>query len=252
MNPFWKKLKQDFARHLVTGISCKEALAMNTFKISASPQQTALTGLATLCLLALLVTPTAGFAQQMPPENRNRFEAHLGAHSWPALADLDSSYGGAFDSSGFDLGLGMYWGDLATSCCLWGMDLTLFYTEGNIRGEFKNLASRGLHLVPSVKIPVGDNRRFYLDAGLGLYTVDFRELGCVETDACFGDNDAWQSTRLGGYVGTSKDLPLGKSRIDLNLAFRIHYANFGTPDGLGPSPGELNGPIFMFLIGIGM
>jgi len=225
---------------------------VNTVRPRPFTQHAALPGLATLCFIALLVIPVTLFAQQPAPQDNTYFAFNLGAHTWPALADLESSFGGAFDSAGFDIDMGVHVGDPHKDRWLWGIDLGLFFTEGDISGLVTSLDARGLYLVPSVKMPVGDKKRFYLDAGVGLYMVDFAELDCGSYGPCLEVNEAWQSTTLGGYIGASIDLPLGDGRYFLTTAFRVHYANFGTPNGLGPSPGELNGPIFMLLIGIGI
>lgn len=225
---------------------------MNTVKPRPFTQHTVLPGLAILCFIALLAMPVAVFAQQSAAQDNTHFAFNLGAHTWPALADLESSFEGAFDKVGFDIDMGIHLGDPQEDRWLWGIDFGLFFTQGDISGQVTSLDARGLYLVPSVKMPVGDKQRFYLDAGLGLYMVDFAELDCGSYSPCLEVNEAWQSTTLGGYIGASMDLPMGDGRYFLTTALRMHYANFGTPDGLGPSPGELNGPIFMFLIGIGM
>jgi len=182
-----------------------------------------------------------------------RFALQLGGHAWPAMADLESSIGGAFDDWGLDIEVNWHVKARAPRRWLWGVDLGLFFTESNIPGQSSDLSARGMYLTPSIKLPVAATGLFYLDAGLGLYIVDFAELDCESVNFCFEAEEKWEATRLGGYLGASMDiLPRPGSRFRGSVGFKIHYADFGTPNGIGPSPGTLDGPIVMLLLGVAM
>lgn len=203
-----------------------------------------------------LLNPSAGRAQTEPDLTQEitsgtRFGFSLGAHTWPALSDLDSSTGGQFDSWGMDVEIDWHVRTQGSGRLLWGADMGLFFTGSDIPGSSASLDARGLYLTPSVKYPVGATGNFYLDAGLGLYIVDFAELDCSTANACIETSETWEATRLGAYIGASMDLfRAGGGRFTGSLGFKIHYANFGTPNGLGPDPGALNGPVFMLLFGL--
>lgn len=177
----------------------------------------------------------------------SRFSLSIGAHSWPALSDLNPALGGGFDAVGLDLDIG--WHVKAWKDWFWGADVGLFFTESNVPGLIGDMSAEGMYITPSVKIPLGKGNTF-LDAGVGYYILDLVELNC-DFNPCIEIDSRWEKNSVGGYLGLTRDFPIGVRGYFWNLSFRIHYANFGTPQGLGPSPGSLNGPIFSLMVGWG-
>jgi len=215
--------------------------------------------LAIACFLAVFVPASTARADDDASQlttqltSGTRFGFSLGAHSWPALSDLDSSIGGTFDSWGMDIEISWHVRTQGSGRLFWGADMGLFLTGSDIPGERASLTARGLYLVPSIKYPMGATGNFHLDAGLGLYIVDFAELDCANVNPCMETGETWEATRLGGYIGASMDLYRSPSgRFAGHAGFKIHYSNFGSPDGLGAGAGKLDGPFVMVLFGVSL
>ena len=177
----------------------------------------------------------------------SRFIINLGAGTWPALSDLNSSYGGGFDNVGMDIDVG--WHVVAWKGWLWGLDAGLYYTSGDVPALLGDLEAESFFVTPSVKIPLGKGNQ-YLEAGVGYYSLSFVDMNC-DFNPCIQFENGYDKSTTGGYLGFARDFAIGTRGYFWSLGFRIHYANFGTPEGLGPSPGTVDGPVYMILLGWG-
>ena len=187
---------------------------------------------------------------QKSSAQRWRLALSLGGQSWPALADLQPATGGAFDSVGLVADLAFHGPAPFAKGWLLGLDVGVSSTEGNVTGLLTDLSAETLYLTPSVKIPL-EGTPLYLDLGLGYYRADFSEVDCDfwYYEGCVDLGERWSKNTVGGYVGTTWDVPMGKTGGYLALSLRVNYADFGTPGAIGPSPGRLNGPSAVFLVG---
>lgn len=220
------------------------------------------TGLFMLMVL-LLMSAQAEAAEHRPPsfyENWIRWEASLGLHAWPAIADIEPFAGGEFDNVGLNIAFAVHVRTRQKDDreLMLGVDLGMFPTDSNIRLFTEDVTARGLYLTPSLKWMFGKNRhRYSLDAGIGYYLVDIAEVASL--DFGYSEVELWQSSGVGGYVGGTWDIgsrdPL-KTRGWM-LALKVHYFDLGTvrdenpalPARLGPAAGDLKGPVYQLQFG---
>ncbi len=210
-----------------------------------------------LCLVTGMLTAAPSIAAD-PDEQAGqkssaqgwRLALSLGVQSWPALADLQPATGGEFDSAGMVADLAFHGPAPFGKGWLLGLDLGITLTQGSVTGLLTDLDAETLYLTPSVKIPL-EGTPLYLDLGLGYYRADFSEVDCGlwYYEGCVDLGERWSKSSVGGYVGTTWDIPLGETGSYLALSLRVSYADFGIPGAIGPSPGQLDGPTTMLLFG---
>ncbi len=189
------------------------------------------------------VAPTAG---------RWSGTATFGLVTWSDLRALDPAVGGSFDSLGFVVEFAAHkhvtrWG---SADVLVGADFAVFATQSDIPGITEDFTQRGLYLTPSIKFRFGERSSKYLnlEAGLGLYQVDFAELKCDEdifnNIECIELTVPYDENILGGYLGITGGFGGG-----FIMGLKVHFADFGEVTALGPDTGDLKGPIYIFSLG---
>ena len=211
--------------------------------------------------VATLLPETAALAQddvEWVTTSRGRYEIAIGAHSWPALAELNAARDGEFDEVGFNISLAAHWPvrRFAASELLAGVDIGLFANDSNIRFISESLTARNGYLVPSVKWMFGDRHRYSLDAGVGYYLQDIAEV--AGEYPMIWETQLWEDNAIGAYVGGTVDFMGGvpsKSR-GVMMSLKVHLVDFGTvrdegrlPPTLGQGAGSLAGPVYMYQIG---
>jgi len=204
-----------------------------------------------LLLLATAALPKSALAaEDTTPLSASRFAALIGVHDWSGLGDLQSADGGRFQSTGvnFQAEWHRHVTDFQRSALLVGGELGFFTNDSNIQGLTSDLISRGMYVMPSLKLAFGRQRNLYLDAGAGLYVVDFAEVDCSGY-LCTELDDLWQETTLAGYLGFSADLRISQQWA-VALEAKVHFVSFGAASGLGTEPQKLDGPIYMFQVGV--
>ena len=188
-----------------------------------------------------------------------RWEAAIGAHSWPALADLDVASEGSFDNAGFNLSLAVHvpWKRIDRSELPAGIDLGFMSNESDIRYRYDTLVARNGYITPSIKWMFGHHHRYSLDAGLGYYFLDMTEI--AGEYPAYWETRLWEEGSVGGYIGGTFDFastdPSKSHGITVNL--KIHFVEFGRvsdelvtfPSTLGPDAGDLSGPIYAMQLG---
>ncbi len=188
-----------------------------------------------------------------------RWDVWLALSSWPGLNDLQPVAGGSFKSTGYGLGTSVHWPvkQLDNSNLLLGFEAAISATDSDVPVVLDDLLARHMYLGVSGKYSIGKSRGFSLDAGLGYYLVDIAQL---ESDYAVGvEFKSWEESAAGAFVGATWDLGAGQPDRDagLSLAFKVHYADFGTVRDedtyftpvLGPDAGVLDGPSYVFQIG---
>jgi hypothetical protein len=187
----------------------------------------------------------------------NRYQARLmlGVTHWNGLSDIDTGGNGSFDEYGFNLEFSVHGRvtEVFGRDLLVGADLGLWSHESDVFAVQEDLTVRGLYLTPSLRLVFGSPRstRVNLETGAGLYMVDFTEI--IDSGYYYVEGEEkFDSSALGGYVGVSADIPVNMwgTELDVSVATKVHFADFGEVEGLGPEPTNLNGPIFMLQAGV--
>jgi hypothetical protein len=227
---------------------------MNTLK---SAGWLRLAGL-TVALVAPVSAPRAQDDVDWVTTHRGRYEIAIGAHSWPALADLDVAQSGEFDQAGFNISLAAHWPvkRFSDSELLAGVDLGLFNNDSNIRFISDSLTARNGYITPSVKWMFGNRHRYSLDAGIGYYLQDITEI--AGEYPIIWETQLWEESAVGAYIGGTIDFRGGdpaRSR-GMMMSLKIHFVDFGTvrdddflPPTLGQDAGRLTGPVYMYQVG---
>ncbi len=178
--------------------------------------------------------------------------ATFGLVTWSSLRNLEPSAGGSFDSLGFVVEFAghKHVTRFGSADVLIGMDFGIFATQSDIPGISEDFTQRGLYLTPSLKFRFGERSRRYLnlEAGLGLYHVDFAELICNEDNfnniVCIEVAEPFDEDTLGGYLGITGGFAGG-----FIMGLKVHFTDFGEVTGMGPDTGDLKGPIYIFSLG---
>lgn len=212
-----------------------------------------------LITTALLLFALPAMAEPADPQTASgRYEVWLGVTSWPGLGELQPLAAGAFDEIGFGLGGAVHFSlrQFERSELLVGVDMYVGGTASNVRGTIDDLIARDLYLGTSLKWALGEARRLQLDAGFGYHLLDMAQ---VSTRVFGFEHQAWDSNRLGSFVGLTWDAWAGRENrtSGLSLAFKMHFVDFGTTRDediflspvLGPNAGRLEGPIYLLQIG---
>ena len=217
--------------------------------MSAFDQPTGRVLLITLLLLGV-TTSTGAEPEDGAGEAPLRFfRAAVGYQQFRPLADLEPAAPGRFDAGGYllDLGVHRQIGRWRQADVLFGVDLGLFTNESDVQAAQETLTSRGLYLTPSVKLMFSKTGERYigLEAGAGYYLIDFVEF--INRDALFSElfeaNEVFEESTLGGYLGISADFPVGKGSGGIFIGTRVHWFDLGPATALGPSAGDLTGPM---------
>lgn len=206
-----------------------------------------------LIALLAIASPAAGAegSQRMAP----RFEAAIGVHGWPKLADIRATQG-EFDETGFSLGGAAHWPlrRVGNGNVLAGVDFGLFTNDSSISFLLDSLIARGAYLIPSVKWRVAE--RLSIDAGIGVYLVDIAE---VASEYFFVETEVWEQGTAGGYVGATWDVTSSEGRRTRGfvVSAKVHFFDLGPvrdederlPVRFGQDAGDLSGPLYQLQLG---
>lgn len=166
----------------------------------------------------------------------------IGATSWPALADVSSSEGGSFDSTGLELGISAYRksGQWLSQDLYVGVELGLSIFESSIAGSRNNLSQTGLYLAPSARLRMNGRSAapWFLEAGAGWYNAEIVEYDCEAGFACYVDATQFASDTTGGFFGVRYG---GSAFVNL----RVHFVDHGRVRWADSVAGDLNGPFFV-------
>ncbi len=211
----------------------------------------------TATAILLLAFPVMAEPEQVEAAT-GRYEIWMGVSGWPGLAGVQPAVAGHFDEVGLGVGVAAH-GRLRQfehSELLGGVDAFIIGNASNVGGVIDNLIARDLYLGTSLKWAFGRARNLQLDAGLGYHLVDMAQ---VSTRYFGMEHQAWESNRLGGFVGTTWDLGAGREgrTRGLTLAFKVHFVDFGSVRDediflepvLGLDAGRLDGPIYLLQLG---
>ena len=212
--------------------------------------------LATTALL-LFALPAVADSEQLQ-KTPGRYEVWMGVTGWPGMSDLQPLGAGNFDEVGFGLGAAIHrpLKQFEHSEVLLGVDAYIGGTASNVSGTIDDLIARDLYVGASLKWALGRSRSVQLDAGLGYHLLDMAQV----STRIFGlEHQAWESNRLGTFVGATWDVWAGRENrtSGLSLAFKIHFVEFGTVHDedvfltpvLGADAGKLEGPIYLLQAG---
>jgi len=172
----------------------------------------------------------------------------LNYSSWDGLGDVvPAGRGGQFETNGVGIEMGAYTSiaTLGTSWLFAGIDIgTMGFNTSLLESEAQpESALDAAYITASLKLRFGEPDSNYvdLDVGLGYYLASSKYIDCVAIQNCFAA-EADESV-VGGYLGVS-----GRVWQGLVLGARIHQADFGTIDAIGPNSGDLKGPMYMVSI----
>lgn len=184
-----------------------------------------------------------------------RFEAAIGVHGWPKLADIRATQG-EFDEAGFSLAGAAHWplSSFGNGKLLIGADIGAFTNDSNIPLLQDTLISRGAYVIPSVKWRAAE--RFSFDLGIGLYLVDIAE---VDSEYFFTETEVWEQGTAGGYVGATWDMLSagGSPTRGFFISAKVHFFELGPvrdedetlPVRFGRDAGDLSGPLYQLQLG---
>ena len=181
----------------------------------------------------------------------------LGYQRWNAVGDLDTEPLGSFDDGGWNA-VGSFnrrWRKAGRGDLLFGMDLGFMSNDSDIRapGDIGEVAADVFFLTPSVTWSFGGRRskRLNLEAGAGLYWAEIKEFWDTGYGVAEGTQH-FEEIAPGGYLGISADFPFPykEKAWAMNLAVRVHYADFGKVEAFGEDLGDLDGPITTLQVGL--
>ena len=207
--------------------------------------------------------------QDIGEGRRARFAITAGLGGWDDLHELRPQSPGQFDGVGFVIDFAAHWRmkQGGSNDLLLGFDVGGFSHDSNVFHVREDVTSRGLYLTPSVKWQFGSSGRLRhsLDVGVGYYLVDITE---VDTSRYYGyyccywysEEQLWEDTSLGGYIGATFDFGRAARRQGggFTMGAKIHWLDLGTvrdeqrfrsADTLGPNAGRLRGPIYSVQFG---
>ncbi len=181
----------------------------------------------------------------------------LGYQHWNAVGELDTEPLGSFDDGGWNAvgSVNRRWREVGRGDLLFGMDLGFMSNDSNIRapGDIGELAADVFFLTPSMAWSFGGRRsaRLNLEVGAGLYWAEIKEFYNTGYGVAEG-TEHFEEIAPGGYFGISIDLPLPvrEKAWAMNIAARVHYADFGKVEALGRDLGDLDGPISTLQVGV--
>lgn len=181
----------------------------------------------------------------------------LGYQQWNAVGDLNTEPLGSFDDGGWNAvaSVSRRWRKSIRGDLLFGMDFGFMSHDSNIvaPGDIGEVAADVFFLTPSVTWSLGGrrSRRLNLEAGAGLYWAEIKEFWDTGYGAAEG-TEHFEQIAPGGYLGVSADFPLPykDQAWAMNLALRVHYADFGKVHAFGDDLGDLDGPITTVQVGL--
>jgi hypothetical protein len=213
----------------------------------------------TLAKIVLLLFAIPAMAEPEQPQiSAGRYEVWMGLSAWPGISELRPLAAGSFDEIGFGLGAAVHKTvkRFEHSDIMAGIDGYIIGNASNVSGIIDDLIARDLYLGASLKWALGRSRALQLDAGLGYHLLDMAQ---VSTRYFGFEHQAWESNRLGTFVGATWDVWAGRENrtSGLSLAFKAHFVEFGTVRDedvfldpvLGPNAGKLDGPIYLLQVG---
>lgn len=169
--------------------------------------------------------------------------------NWSNLGDIEpAGRGGPFETDGFGYDAGIEgsvtrWG---TSLVLVGFNLGMSGFNSNVYLEgFEDTSSLDLFYAngtATFRFGEKGEQYFDVDVGLGWYMASNMYIDCMAIPDCF--QSEINVSRPGGFLGISGAVWRG-----LTLGARVHYADFGTIDSIGPDSGPLAGPIYTAYLG---
>ncbi len=169
--------------------------------------------------------------------------------SWDALGDLDpAGRGGPFETEGlgFDASIDGSIGRLGNSIVFAGFEFGMAGFNSNVFLEgFPDRSALDLaYAVGTLSFRFGSPGAQYvdIDIGLGAYNAGNLYIDCTAVPECFDSEIS--VTEPGGYIGAGWAVWQG-----LNLAGRVHFADFGTIGSIGPESGTLDGPMYSVRLG---
>jgi hypothetical protein len=145
-----------------------------------------------------------------------------------------------------------------------GGDLGLFYRAGKKSIDAtilpagdtvpQTMNARGLYLTPSLRYVFGKTNeklkpRWSTGAGGGFYAFDIvTMLGAMELDTYY------RKYTFGGYVSGGVAIPVSSRHPERALLFegKIHFVRFGNFESVTAGTTSLNGPIYIFQLGVGL
>jgi hypothetical protein len=200
--------------------------------------------------LLLLLFAAATAVQVHADQIDDIFSKHWGVRiglshsSWGGLGDLEPiGRGGPFESTALGMEIEGYfsvaksgdnwvYGGLATGIAGYNTGLIV---DNDAEDES---ALDTLYINAVVKYRFREPGRDYIEVegGLGYYLASSKYIDCSVVPDCFGAEA--DSSTVGGFIGVG-----GRVLGALVIGARVHYANFGTIEAIGPDSGELSGPI---------
>ncbi len=215
----------------------------------------------TTCMIAVtsLLSCVAFAEDEFEPRSPWRGEIGIGLQSWSGLSELNAADGGEFETLGFHLSAAAHYSvkTFEDSELMIGGDLGFMSNSSDIALYTDDLTARAMYVGPSMKWFFGREHDFSLDVGLMYWDIDFAE---VNTEyGWYFEREVWREDGVGGFVGATWDVGAGNPMKTSGLMFnaKVHFVDFGDVKGddtwllqtLGPTPGELEGPIYQAQIG---
>ncbi len=198
----------------------------------------------------MLLLPLPGAAGET-----SRFDASIGYQNWTDAGDLETDFGGSFDSGGFALEFSYHttFNTNKPTGLLWGFTMGLMGHDSNISGlnAGEDLDLTGYYLNPSLKWILQNtaDRAVFLDLGVGYYHISIDEY----SSECYWDCYAWEyydDNSFGGFVGLRADFVIGRwNRMNLTTGIKAHFVDFGSPAEIN-SQSELGGTIWQVYVGV--
>lgn len=171
----------------------------------------------------------------------------IGAVAWADLSDVQLSDGSGFDSLGYSVAFAGHVriARLGRAEVLLGADLGLWGTQSDVQFFFDT--QDALFITPSVRFVFGQvsGRYFAIETGAGWYKNEFSESACDAGGNCVDLQGFSDEETIGGYVGLAAGLGSW-----FFVEAQAHFADFGEVTGFGSQTYSLNGPIYMFNIGL--
>jgi len=202
------------------------------------------------------------------PRKKNYFTVFLGGVYWRKLGEIECSFSvsdpdeyGKFKDWGYNIELGYHrlvsrW---LENDVLVGIDLGFFNNDNEKKFHVTVLPSgtrlsaeinsRVFYLTPSVRFLIEKQGypKFFVGAGVGYYLVDFVE----QLSDGMEVEEYFEEDTLGGYLSLGASFPLSDKPEGIALRFesKVHFVNFGDLGKIAPGE-DLNGPIYMFQVGV--
>jgi hypothetical protein len=198
-----------------------------------------------LIIILLLVSPRPAAADEDESVIGDHWGVRIGFNysSWDGLGDLEpAGSGGPFRTTGNGLEFDGYT-SIAKQGDNWlfaGVATRFLGFNTSLLEDFPDDSALDATFIDVfLRYRFRDPGRNYVDvdAGLGYYIASTMYIDCSFIQDCLGDETF--SEVLGGFVGLNARLMKG-----LVVGARVHFADFGTINAIGPESGDLTGPIY--------